>query len=266
MDLKEGTGNQMDRTEQGVSPLARWTALFDTTVPVLAMLHLGGDSAEERLSRAISEARALTEGGVDAVIVENYFGDHADVRRTLEALFTQPEPPTVGLNVLRDTDLAFALAAEFPVAFVQIDSVAGHLPPEQDAEFAQHLLEMRHASDALVLGGVRFKYQPVNSGRSEAEDLRLGMRRSDGIVVTGEGTGIETDVSKINRFRSTVGADFPLIVGAGVTDLNAAEQLRNADGVIAGSFFKDTYQDSGVVEPEHVRRLMVSVQRVRAER
>ncbi|MEV3871285.1 BtpA/SgcQ family protein [Streptomyces sp. NPDC049906] len=249
---------------RGAAANGRWHALFPTPKPVLAMLHLGGDDAADRLSRARNEAAVLLDGGVDAVIVENYFGDVDDVRRVLDALANEPAPKVIGLNVLRDAERAFALAEEFPVGFVQIDSVAGHLAPDADLEFAARLAELRANSRALVLGGVRFKYQPVNSGRSEAEDLALGAARTDGIVVTGDGTGIETAVSKIERFREALGPEVPLIVGAGVTDANAAEQLRHADGAIVGSFFKDTYRDTGVVDADHVARFMAAVARVRS--
>lgn len=251
-DTQEAAGN------------ARWRALFPTPKPVLAMLHLGGDDHADRLARARRETEVLADGGVDAVIVENYFGDTDDVRRVLEALAGSPKSAVIGLNVLRDHELAFALADEFPVGFVQIDSVAGHLEPDADAEYAARLAELRTASRALVFGGVRFKYQPVNSGRSEAEDLALGVQRSDAIVVTGDGTGIETELSKIERFRAALPASFPLIVGAGATDENVAAQLRCADGVIVGSFLKDTYRDTGVVDAEHVARFMRSVSRVRS--
>lgn len=246
------------------APAARWRALFPAPKPVLAMLHLGGDDPADRLSRARNETAVLLDGGVDAVIVENYFGSVDDVRRVLEALSSGPVTPVIGLNVLRDTERAFALAEEFPVGFVQIDSVAGHLAPDADPEYAARLAELRAASRALVFGGVRFKYQPVNSGRSEAEDLALGVQRSDAIVVTGDGTGLETAVSKIERFREALGPSFPLIVGAGVTDENAAEQLLHADAAIVGSFFKDTSRDTGIVDADHVARFMTAMTQVRS--
>lgn len=243
---------------------ARWRALFPAPKPVLAMLHLGGDDADDRLARARQEASVLLDGGVDAVIVENYFGDVDDVRRVLEALSNEAGGVVIGLNVLRDAERAFALASEFPVGFIQIDSVAGHLAPEADAEYAQRLAELRASTSALVFGGVRFKYQPVNSGKSEAEDLALGAQRADAIVVTGDGTGVETDAAKIERFRDELPASCPLIVGAGMTDANAAVQLRHADAAIVGSFFKDTYRDTGLVDATHVERLMSAVGRVRS--
>lgn len=254
----------MNDSQQDLALAPSWRTLFPAPKPVLAMLHLGGADAADRLDRARTEAAILADGGVDAVIVENYFGDADDVRRVLEALSAGERNTVIGLNVLRDHELAFALAEEFPVGFIQIDSVAGHLAPDADLEYAARLAELRAASRALLFGGVRFKYQPVESGRSEAEDLALGAARSDAIVVTGDGTGIETDPSKIERFRAALPAGFPLIVGAGVTDENVAEQLRHADGAIVGSFFKDTYRDTGVVDPSHVARFMSAVAAVRS--
>lgn len=246
-----------------IDETSRWRSLFRTGKPVLAMLHLGGDDARSRLQRAVEEARILAEGGVDAVIVENYFGDHTDVERALDALQDADLGVRIGVNVLRDAPRAFELARRFPVDFVQLDSVAGHLATEEDGAFAERLGEWRRSFSGAVLGGVRFKYQPVNSGRSEREDLEVGAERCDGIVVTGSATGEETGLEKIRRFREALGPSFPLIVGAGLTAENAVEQLAHTDGAIVGSYLKDTYRDTGVVDATHVRRLMDAVEAIR---
>lgn len=245
-------------------PLARWQGVFLTLKPVLAMLHLGGDTPDERLERALVEARLLAQGGVDAVIVENYFGDHDDVRRALEAVVAEDLGVKIGLNVLRAPEVAFELAREFPVDFIQLDSIAGHLPADQDVAFAEQLAQWRAGFAGLVLGGVRFKYQPVLSGRTEQEDLLLGRERSDGIVVTGAGTGQETAIDKVQEFRAVLGPEFPVIVGAGLTPENVTEQFRLADGAIVGSYLKDTYRDTGVVDPAHIATLMDAVATARA--
>ncbi|MEP9386059.1 BtpA/SgcQ family protein [Mesorhizobium sp. KR9-304] len=239
--------------------------LFPDGKPVLGMLHLGGQAPEERLSRALVEARDMIAGGVDAVVVENYFGDPDDVRRVLEAFERDAPGVVVGLNLLRDFRLGFELVKRFGVSFLQIDSVCGHLPPDEDADYASELKERRAATDALLFGGVRFKYQPVKSGRSEEEDIRLGMARADALVVTGEATGQGTDNAKVLRFRDVVGTDYPLIVGAGMTAATAADQMRIADGAIVGSYFKDSYKDTGIVDVAHVRELMEEVRKVRTE-
>ncbi|MGO1809908.1 MAG: BtpA/SgcQ family protein [Canibacter sp.] len=243
--------------------LDRWNTIFPTQKPVLAMLHLGGDTREEKLTRAVKETQILSDCGVDAVIVENYFGDDIDVERALAAISSERPRVKVGLNVLRKTERAFALAQNYPVDFIQIDSVAGHLPPEEDADYAKQLAQWRAEFPGLILGGVRFKYQEVRSGRSEQEDLRLGAERCDAIVVTGAGTGQETEIDKTERFRQVLGHRFPLIIGAGLTAKNAREQLAHAEGAIVGSYLKDTYHDTGLVEPEHVRAFMAQVRLAR---
>jgi len=217
-----------------------------------AMLHLKGEDRADRLDRARREIEIYASSGLDAFIVENYFGDVDDVVSVLDHLRETRPDAVFGINILRDDWRAFELAREYGAAFLQLDSVAGHLVPDEDAAFAERLAAERGATSALVFGGVRFKYQPVLSGRSVQEDLQLGAARCDAIVVTGEGTGLITPAEKTAEFRAVVGDAFPLIVGAGVTPENVAAQLALADGVIVGSALKDTLADTGDVSAENV--------------
>lgn len=238
-------------------------SVFPTGVPVLGMLHLKGTDPDDRLRRAKRELDDLWANGVDAVIVENYFGQVEDVLAVLEYLAAERPEIVTGLNILGDDVQAFELAERYPISVVQLDSVAGQLPPEEDVEFAERLASARDRITAAVLGGVRFKYQPYRSGRTLADDLALAMGRCDAVVVTGAGTGMTTPLDKIVEFRRIVGPDFPIVVGAGVTPDNAAEQLAHADGVIVGSALKDTLADSGDVAPANVARFVAAVQATR---
>lgn len=240
-------------------PASPFIASFDSDHPVFAMLHLKGDDRAERFDRARREIELLWSNGVDAVIVENYFGDTDDVVAVCDHLRSQRPDVVFGINVLKDDWRAFDVAEEFGARFLQIDSVSGHLSVAEDADFADRLASARAASNSFVLGGVRFKYQPYLSGRSLEEDLALGAERCDGIVVTGDGTGLETPLDKVVSFRSILGPDVPLIVGAGVTPENCATQLAVGDGVIVGSYLKDTYADTGDVDEAHVRTFVGAV-------
>lgn len=242
---------------------SRFSQTFKTSKPILGMLHLSGESAAERLDIARYETDVLRANGVDGIVVENYFGDKQDVRNVLEWLEGRYPDLLVGVNVLHDHRLAFELARQFRIDFIQMDSVAGHLEPEADAEFALELQALRSQVTSVLFGGVRFKYQPVNSGRTEAEDSMVGLERCDAFVITGDATGQETDLAKVQRFRSIVGDDFPLLIGAGLTTANVHEQLAAADGAIVGSFLKDTHVDTGRVLAEHVEDLMREVRSLR---
>ncbi|RZU66586.1 hypothetical protein EV379_2948 [Microterricola gilva] len=242
----------------------RLLTTFDSAHPVFAMLHLKGDGTAQKLEIAKREIETLWAGGVDAVIVENYYGSVDEVVLVCDYLRASAPEVVFGINVLNDDWRAFELANEYGARFIQLDSVAGHLAPAEDADFAARLAEERAASNTFVFGGVRFKYQPYLSGRSLEEDLLLGVERADAIVVTGEGTGKETPLEKTSEFRRIVGADFPLVVGAGVTVDNCRAQLENANAVIVGSYLKDTYQDTGDVDGAHVREFVAAIRALSA--
>ena len=212
--------------------------VFGADKPIIGMLHLSGYGREQVLENAKREIDIMYRNGVNAVLVENYFGDRVDVENVMKLLQKEYSDKVYGVNMLGFPEMAFDLARKYGAKFVQIDSVCGHLEPNYEKPFLKKLEALRGAGDIFLLGGVRFKYQPVRSGRSLEEDLKLGMERCDAIVVTGAGTGISTDLEKIKTFRTILG-DFPLIVGAGMTAETAQEQLIFSDGAIVGSYFKE---------------------------
>lgn len=215
------------------------------------MIHLGG-GPRDVLSLALEEVRILSDAGIDGIIVENYFGTIEDVHAVMAALGDVDLKCRIGINILGDTEAAFEIADRYRADFIQIDGVSGHLPPSRDDAYAAWLAERRERSDAAILGGVRFKYMPVLSGRSEAEDVSIGRDRCDAVVVTSDATGQETDIEKIRRFREVLGTDHPLLIGAGLTPANVAEQFAIADGGIVGSWLKHDHRDTGRISPRHV--------------
>jgi predicted TIM-barrel enzyme len=237
--------------------------VFSINKPILGMLHLNGDSADDILKRVIRETEFMTRAGVDAVVVEDYFGDKSDVRRVLEYFRREKTDDIVyGVNVLDEFAISYEMAAEFGASFIQVDSVSGHLPPEEDMAYEKTISSHRENGGILILGGVRFKYQPYLSGRTLEEDIRIGMKRCDVLVVTGNGTGMETSTDKIREFRKIAG-DFPLFIGAGVTVKNCAEQMTLGDGVIIGSYFKTDGDVKNEMDQDRVKSFMDEVRRVR---
>jgi len=224
--------------------------------PIIAMLHLKEDGSMTMTERMKRETEIYFQNGVDAVLVENYFGSTGDCEIALDYLNGHYKNACYGVNILGDYRTAFELAQRYNAAFLQIDSVCGHLPPLQDAAYAEELKDLADKYCSIqVLGGVRFKYQSVRSGRTLVEDLQLGKERCTAVVTTGEGTGKDCPTEKLKQFRSHLG-EFPLIVGAGVTANTVAEKLRYSDGAIVGSWFKEGHADYGDVNAEYVREFM----------
>ena len=235
---------------------------FHIDKPIIGMLHLNGFTSEDVHDLAKREIETMYTNDVNAVLVENYYGNVDDCVWTLEYLRSQYKDYVYGVNILGNYELAFSLAREYGAAFIQIDSVCGHLKPKQDEILSRELAGLRENSSAFLLGGVRFKYQPIKSGRTVEEDLLIGKYRCNAVVVTGAGTGEATDIDKIKLFREVLG-NFPLIVGAGMNYENCREQISIADGAIIGTYFKKNGETHNPVDPERVKRLMTIVKEVR---
>lgn len=228
--------------------------LFGCERPMIGMIHSGYTDDMTTLELAKREIEIYLLHGIYP-LVENYFGSTSDCEEILAWLQTTHPEATYGVNILGSYREGFRVAEKYGAKFVQIDSVCGHLDPNDDKEYAEELAELRSRVDVALLGGVRFKYQPVRSGRSLEEDLMLGMERCDAIVCTGEGTGIPTPLGKVAEFKDVVG-DFPVIVGAGVTLDTIAETFRISDGAIIGSWLKHNHRDSGIVDEAHVKMMV----------
>ncbi len=228
------------------------------TKPVIAMLHLKGNTDNEIMERMIKETEIYYRNGVDAVLVENYFGNTENCVQALDYLHKNMPDRLYGVNILGDYKKAFELAEKYKADFIQIDSVCGHLEPIRDSIYAEDLIGLMKNRSFQVLGGLRFKYQPVRSGRTLKEDAELALARCDAVVTTGTGTGKECPTEKLSEFRSVLG-NFPLIVGAGVTADNVCEKLHFSDGIIIGSWLKHGHFDSGDVCEEYVKQFMDKV-------
>jgi len=238
----------------------KFNQLFTQKFPVLGMLHLKGETSDDVFSIAQKEISDYYEAGIDAVIVEDYFGTKADVERVLVYLNAFYSDRIYGVNVLNDFKTSYELAHRYRAKFIQVDSVAGHLPPHEDAEYDTFIQDIRtkYEDSIVILGGVRFKHQAYLSNRSLEDDLVIGCRRCHAIVVTGDGTGLQTPDQKIQDFRTIIG-DFPLIVGAGVTLETLKDKIDVTDGAIVGSYFKDTYKDDGNLAITHIQAFLKRV-------
>ena len=231
--------------------------LFPVKKPVMGMLHFKGEDREDKIQRCLKEAEIYRENGVDALIVEDYFGNADDVEAGLK-LLSEKGGFIIGVNILDNWELSWELAKKYGAAFIQVDSVAGHLTPEEDIPYGKMIERYMNEGGMYVIGGVRFKYKPVLSGNDLETDLKIGMKRCHALAVTGEGTGMDSPTQKIIDFRKIAG-DFPLVVAAGMNAETVFEKLSLADAAIVGSTFKDSRKDSGDVCAAHVKEFMDKV-------
>ena len=253
---------------------------------IIGMVHLpplpGSPRWDGSMARvvaaALADARALIEGGVDAVLVEN-FGDvpftqgrvepatvaamsvvAAEVRRAL------PRTP-LGVNVLKnDARAALAVAAAVGAEFIRVNVHAGAVLADQgiiqsDAYGTlrdRRLLGVDVAIFADVGGKHAVPLAPVDIEQTARDLVHRGL--ADALVVSGPATGQPTPLADVKRVRSAV-ADVPLLVGSGVTAETAAELLSVADGVIVGTPVKRDGDVRLPVERARVEKLVAAARR-----
>jgi uncharacterized protein len=216
--------------------------------PIIGMIHLAGDSRNDRIRRALDELILYEQEGVDGAIIEDYHGTDRDVIETLKQSNELGFKIVRGVNLLRGPYQSFQFAYEYGGKFIQFDSVQ-----TQDLNL-QMYDQLKLMFSSVVLGGVGFKYiQPT--GNPLKQDLDEAMSRCEAIVTTGAGTGIETPTIKLVEYKEILG-NFPLIVGAGVNEKNAQKQFEIADGAIIGSYFKRGCNTHNEIDRSKVRDIV----------
>jgi membrane complex biogenesis BtpA family protein len=232
-------------------------------------------SIDRVVAAAVADARALIEGGMDALLIENH-GDAPftpgrvepatvaalavvarEVRRALPGA-------TLGINVLKnDARAALAVACATGARFIRVNVHAGVVAADQGLVQSDAYGTLRDrrlfGADVQIFADVGGKHAtplaPIDL-EQHARDLRhRGL--ADGLVVSGPATGAATSLTDVKRFRGAV-PDVPLLVGSGATVETAAELLSVADGLIVGTSLKRNGDVAAPVDPERVRRLVAA--------
>lgn len=126
-------------------------AIFQTSKPIIGMIHLAGKDSKERIKRALEELTIYQKEGVDGAIIEDYHGNPKDVYETLKESSIKGFRIVRGVNVLRNPYSAFKLASDFGARFIQFDSVQ---TPDLNLELYKQLRrEFQHVAvfEELVL-------------------------------------------------------------------------------------------------------------------
>ncbi|MEM7682594.1 MAG: BtpA/SgcQ family protein [Planctomycetota bacterium] len=222
------------------------------------------------LEPALADARALREGGADAVIVENFgdvpfFADRAP-SETVAAMAVAARAVReacglpLGVNVLRnDADAALSVAAAAGASFIRVNVLAGAMVTDQGLVQgrAAEVLRKRRALglDAVhIWADVLVKHASPLVARPLEEDLHELLDRSlaDAVIVTGAGTGRATDADLVAEVRR-LSHGAPVLIGSGVNEQTA--NGYGAQGLIVGTWLKRQGQLAEPVDPGRVRRL-----------
>ncbi|WP_413172717.1 photosystem I biogenesis protein BtpA [Anabaena azotica] len=259
--------------------------LFKTRTPIIGVVHLlplptsprWGGSLKAVIDRAEQEATALASGGVDGLIVENFFDapfpknqvDPAVVSamtvvvQRIQNLVTLP----VGLNVLRnDGKSAMAIATCVRAQFIRVNVLTGVMATDQgliEGE-AHQLLRYRRelGSDVKILADVLVKHaRPLSSPNltvAVKDTIERGL--ADGVILSGWATGSPPNLEDL-ELACGAAAGTPVFIGSGANWENIGTLMQAADGVIVSSSLKRHGQISQPIDPIRVSQFVEAAHR-----
>ncbi len=260
------------------------TEIFGSQNPVLGVVHLLPLPGSPRwqgdlqvvIDRAEQEATALASGGVNGIIVENFFDapftkgqvDPAVVSamslvvQRLQTLITLP----IGINVLRnDGRSALAVATCVGAKFIRVNVLTGVMATDQGLiEGCAHDL-LRYSqtlgSQVSILADVLVKHarslSSPNLTTAVQETIHRGM--ADGIILSGWATGSPPSLEDLELAKAAAG-DHPVFIGSGADWENIGTLMQAADGVIVASSLKRHGNINQPIDPIRVGQFVEAMQ------
>jgi len=239
-----------------------------------------GGRFESVLERAVQDARALVDGGVDALLVEN-FGDApffaqavpsetvAALALALHEVRRAAAGRPVGVNVLRnDARAALGLCAVSGAAFVRVNVHTGAMVTDQgliEGRAAETLRERARIAPAVaILADVHVKHA-TPLGRETLVEAALdahGRGAADALILTGPRTGRPPARADLLEVREQLGS-CPLLIGSGLDEHDSQGLLALADGAIVGTALKRSGRVDEPVEEARVARMRARFDAVR---
>jgi membrane complex biogenesis BtpA family protein len=224
------------------------------------------------IERAEQEATALAAGGVDGLIIENFF----------DAPFTkqQVDPAVVsamtlivdriknlvvlpiGLNVLRnDAHSALAIATCVNAQFIRVNVLTGVMATDQGIIEGQahELLRYRRelGSEVKILADVLVKHaRPLgtpNLTTAVQDTIERGL--ADGVILSGWATGSPPSFEDL-ELAVAAAKGTPVFIGSGADLDNIGRLLPAADGVIVASSLKRHGKITEPVDPIRVSQFV----------
>ncbi|MCG9889684.1 MAG: BtpA/SgcQ family protein [Thermosynechococcaceae cyanobacterium MS004] len=259
--------------------------IFKSAYPVIGVVHLlplptsprWGGSLKAVLDRAEQEAAALAAGGVDGLIIENFFDapfakDQVDpaivsamsliVQRIMNLV-----PLPVGINVLRnDARSAMAIASCVGAQFIRVNVLTGVMSTDQGLIEGQahELLRYRRelGSDVQILADVLVKHaRPLGSPNlttAVQETIERGL--ADGVILSGWATGNPPNPEDL-ELAMAAAKGVPVWIGSGASWENIPDLIQSANGVIVASSLKRGGDVTQRIDPIRVSRFVESLKR-----
>lgn len=258
--------------------------IFGKKNPVIGVVHLlplptsvrWGGSLKAVMERAEQEATALAAGGVDGIIIENFFDapftkDNVDpaiissMTLIVDRIMNLVMLP-IGLNVLRnDAKSALAIAACVGANFIRVNVYTGVMATDQGLiegkahEIQRYRREL--GEDIAIFADVLVKHaRPLgipNLTTAVKDTIERGL--ADAVILSGWATGLPPNIEDLELAQSAANG-IPVLIGSGANSDNIANLMTFADGVIVSSSLKRHGKIDETIDPSRVSQFIEAVQ------
>lgn len=270
-----------------INKLQELEQLFNTSKPIIGMVHLpalpgapvyDGKGLDSVIEYALEEAGKLIAGGVNGIQVENY-GDHSyfvnnAADETISAISIvahelrkkYPEIP-MGICLLADpkaciaiahcTKAQFVRATVFTEGAVDVGGLALRSPHE--------ILRYRKFLDPSIkiFADIHIKHSaPLGPRPIEESAYDAAYFLADAVILSGKHTGKETPLEDVEKVKACL-PDYPVLIGSGLNQKNAAALFQYADGSFVGTNFKENGDSFSRVSQDRVVEFMTEIQKIR---
>ncbi|MEA2780455.1 MAG: uncharacterized protein QOK29_1999 [Rhodospirillaceae bacterium] len=257
--------------------------IFATGRPLIGDIHCPpmpgtpryrGETMDSIVGRAVADAIAYREGGMDGVLVENHgdipFLQPHDIGPEIIAAMSvvakavrEAVDLPLGINLLANDAIgALAIAKASGARFIRVNQwVNAYISNEGliqgESARALRFRKQIDAIDVAIFADVHVKHgaHAIVGDRPIAEQARdVEFYDADVAIATGNRTGDAVPEAEIAAIRE--GTRLPIIAGSGLTAGNARHLLSLLDGAIVGSSLKRDGVWWNPVETARVRALV----------
>lgn len=226
---------------------------------LIGMIHLppllsikGFSNMEKIIAKALADLFVLEKAGFDGALIENdndkphtEFANEAQIASfsiIANEVCKKAKIPIGVQMMLNDWRVSFAIAKAIGAKFTRLDVFVDHVNSKwgeiKPAPTKIVAYKNKIYPELLLLTDIQVKYKTMIKPRPLATSAKLAIQHgADGLIITGNATGVETPLAKIKAVRKKF-PQFPIFVGAGINEKNIREQFSVANGAIVGTSIK----------------------------
>ncbi len=265
-----------------------FNSIFKKEKSVIGMIHLKAlpgtpkynHDVNHIIDTALKEVQIYLKAGIDAIAIENMHDipyTKKKVGHEISSVMTivghevkKMSGLPCGIQILAAANKAsVAVAKAAGLDFIRAEGfVFGHLADEgfidSDAAGLLRYRKMISAEDIAIFTDIKKKHSS-HAVTSDVDIIETAIAAeyflSDGVIITGSGTGRESKAEEIEAVRYA--CKIPVMVGSGITIDNIGRYLPISDALIVGSHFKKGGHWANELDYERTARFMEAANNLR---